>query len=308
MNFEPGEDLSLFLAAIDRIAAPYAKSWTPGGQRFEHSPALEKELLDGGFLSCAQEPSLGVVAAAAMVFRIAQLNVCAEVAASAILAPSVCPDRHGPLAVVWGRPARPVRFIAQARTVVHLDGAGVRMAPLRPGDATPVESAFAYPMGTLAQPEALSWQAPVGVRADTALDLWRIAIAAELLGCLQAGLDAVVEHVSDRRQFGRPLGSFQALQHRLASAASEIQGGRWMMLRAADSRDTVDAAAAAGHAQAISTRIVYDLHQFMGAMGLTLEHPLHRWTYRARLLHSELGGESRQFTDLAAKVWACAPR
>lgn len=308
MNFEPGEDLLLFLAAIDRIATPYKADWKPSNHRFEHARALENDLLEGGFFSCTQEESLGVVAAAAMVYQLAQLNVCAEIAASAVLGPLVCPEHTGPIAVVWGDPARPARFVAEARTVLHLDGTAVKVASLQPGDAVAIESPFAYPMGKLVQPQALPWQAPSRSGADTALDLWRIAVAAELLGCLQAGLDAVVAHVSERRQFGRPLGAFQGIQHRLAMAASAIQGGRWLMLRAADLGDRAHAAAAVGHAQSISTGIVYDLHQFMGAMGLTLEHPLHRWTYRAKLLRSELGGEARQFTDLADHVWPHAAK
>ncbi len=49
--------------------------------------------------------------------------------------------------------------------------------------------------------------------------------------------------------------------------------------------------------------IVYDLHQFLGAMGLTLEHPLYRWTYRAKLLKSEFGGASRSNRELAELAW-----
>ena len=117
----------------------------------------------------------------------------------------------------------------------------------------------------------------------------------------------MVSHVTQRRQFGRPLGTFQAIQHRLAAAASAIQGARWLTLKAASSGTAVDAAIAAGHGQAIATRISYDLHQFMGAMGLTLEHPLHRWTYRVKLLRSELGGAERQFKQLADLLWDTAP-
>ncbi len=44
----------------------------------------------------------------------------------------------------------------------------------------------------------------------------------------------------------------------------------------------------------------------MGAMGLTLEHPLHRWTFRVKLLRSELGGAERQFDAVAARAWGTA--
>jgi hypothetical protein len=306
MNFEPDEDLAIFLAAIDRLAAKYKASWAPGRERLQHSGQLEAELAQSGFLQCAAEPSLGLVAASAMVYELSQLPVCAEIAASSLLGPRLCPDMPSPIAVIWGDARRPARYLPTARTVLRIDPQGMSVAGLKAGDVVPVESLFAYPMGCLKHPEALDWRAVQGDRVASTRDLWRLGLSAEILGCLQAGLDAVVAHVTERWQFGRPLGSFQGIQHRLAAAASAIQGGRWLTLRAAGTGMAVDAATAAAHAQGISTRIVYDLHQFMGAMGLTLEHPLHRWTYRLKLLRSDLGGAERQFQDLAELAWADA--
>jgi hypothetical protein len=45
------------------------------------------------------------------------------------------------------------------------------------------------------------------------------------------------------------------------------------------------------------------MHQFTGAMGLTLEYPLHLWTYRLRALAGELGGASAQERHVAAATW-----
>ena len=67
-----------------------------------------------------------------------------------------------------------------------------------------------------------------------------------------------------------------------------------------------DAAAALGYVQGVATRITYDLHQFMGAMGLTLEHPLHRWSYRAKLLRADLGGSSASYLAYATERWGAA--
>jgi len=130
-----------------------------------------------------------------------------------------------------------------------------------------------------------------------------LATACELSGLLRGALFSVTGHVKDRRQFGRPLGSFQSVQHRLAMCSSMIVAGEWLARKAAASRSEADAAMAAGYLQDNTSRVLYDLHQFMGAMGLTLEHPLYRWSYRAKLLLSELGGASRQFRDLAAAAW-----
>jgi len=86
-----------------------------------------------------------------------------------------------------------------------------------------------------------------------------------------------------------------------------IAGGvRWLMLKAAATGDAGDAALAALHAQDSATRIVYDLHQMLGAMGMTLEHPLHLWTYRIKALLSELGGRGGQARAVAGDCFATA--
>ena len=98
----------------------------------------------------------------------------------------------------------------------------------------------------------------------------------------------------------------QGVQHRLATGAVEIEGAKLQMLKAAQSRTAQDAALALGYAQGIATRITYDLHQFMGAMGLTLEHPLHRWSYRAKLLRADLGGAAASYLAYADERWGAA--
>jgi alkylation response protein AidB-like acyl-CoA dehydrogenase len=134
----------------------------------------------------------------------------------------------------------------------------------------------------------------------------RIALAAEASGLMQAAIASATEHLSVRKQFGRPLGSFQALRHRMAECAVLSGGTRWLMLRAAATGDAGNAALAAYHAQESATRLVYDLHQMLGAMGMTLEHPLHLWTYRLKALLSELGGRGGQALAVANHCFADA--
>ena len=128
----------------------------------------------------------------------------------------------------------------------------------------------------------------------------RIAVAAEAGGLIQAAIDSTVTHLTDRKQFGRPLGSFQALRHRMAECAVLAGGVRWLALRAASTGDEGDAALAAFQAQDCGARIAYDLHQMLGAMGMTLEHPLHLWTYRLKYLLSVLGGREAAAGTIAA--------
>jgi alkylation response protein AidB-like acyl-CoA dehydrogenase len=186
-----------------------------------------------------------------------------------------------------------------------LRSGGVEAAALTDADVEPLDSPFGLPMGRLRAPDTLGWRL-LAVDVEALLALWRVGLAAEMAGNLGAALDAVVEHVRDRRQFDRPLGAFQGVQHRLAGAAVRIEAMRWLALRAAHSGNSADAAAAAGYAQQAVTVLIYDLHQFMGAMGLTLEHPLHRWTTRAKALRAELGGAEAQYHVLADDTWGLA--
>jgi alkylation response protein AidB-like acyl-CoA dehydrogenase len=306
MRFEPNEDQKAFLAVIEQLAEGKEAAWkiSPEWERFDWSAELDRAMEANGFFDAAAEPTLGLTAAAAMIFRIANLPIAAECAASATLRPRFAPDLPRPLAVLDGGARHAIRFLPVARSVIMIGADDVRAAIVEPGAVEAVESLFAYPMGVL-DIDALDWK-PVAAEPKAVRDVWRVALAAEIAGVLKGGLNAVVAHVRERQQFGRPLGSFQTIQHRLASAAAKIEAAYWLTLKAAQSLDPADAVTALGYVQEASTKIVYDLHQFMGAMGLTLEHPLHRWTYRARLLRSALGGASENLQAITQERWRAA--
>jgi alkylation response protein AidB-like acyl-CoA dehydrogenase len=80
---------------------------------------------------------------------------------------------------------------------------------------------------------------------------------------------------------------------------------KWLAFRAAESGTAEDAALAAIYAQDQMRQIVNDLHQFTGAIGLTLEYPLHLWTYRLKALQGELGGLTHQ-AEAALGVFGAA--
>jgi Acyl-CoA dehydrogenase, C-terminal domain len=303
-------DLSLtpdhlaILDALDSLAKPYAS--VPIG---DHgcaltSPALDRELAEGGFLDVALDPDLGTVAAAVIVERLARLPFTTEAAMSALVRP-LLGEVSGPICLVEeGKPRRLLRFLCEGATVVMVGNHSVStfVATAEQVRAEP-ESLYGYPVAMLlVDPELIVGKilmaSPEAVRTR-----WRIALAAEAAGLLAAALESVTAHTSDRNQFGRPLATFQALRHRLAEAQVRTNGVYWLTMKAAGTLDAGDAALAALHAQETARSVVYDFHQFLGAMGMTLEHPLHLWTYRLKLLASELGGRGAHALAAAAALW-----
>ncbi|MES2631459.1 MAG: acyl-CoA dehydrogenase family protein [Pseudomonadota bacterium] len=302
MNLDFNPDQHALLDAVARIAQHHEGLAVLGKSHCETSSALQADLDDAGIFDAASIDELGPVAATAMILRLALLPQCVELVASALVLPLLAPELPRPCAVLWDSCQRPARWLPGARAAICVRGDTVEWAALTDRDGVEVESPFGYPVGRLVAPDALTWQA-LEVEADTLRRLWRIGVAAEIAGCLDAGLQTVVAHVRDRRQFGRPLGAFQAIQHRLAGIAVQVEAARWLALQAAHSESDADAASALAHAQQCTSALVYDLHQFMGAMGLTLEHPLHRWTTRVKMLRADLGGAHSQQLALAAATW-----
>jgi alkylation response protein AidB-like acyl-CoA dehydrogenase len=301
MNLDFSADQQALLDAVERIAARHEGRATLA-VALEPSSALRADLEAAGLFDAAAIDELGPLAAAAMIVRLARLPQCVELPASALLLPLHGAGLAGPAAVLWGRHDRPARWLPGARSVLWVDGTRVLHTVPAEADVEALDSPFGYPVGRLRAPARMTWR-PLDVDISTLTALWRTALAAEMSGVLGAALDAVVQHVRDRRQFGQPLGAFQAVQHRLAGNAVRIEATRWLALQAAHSGTPADAAAAAGYAQQAAGAAVYDLHQFMGAMGLTLEHPLHRWTTRAKMLRADLGGAEAQYVALAQAAW-----
>jgi hypothetical protein len=298
-------DLSLtpdhlaILDALDSLAKPY-ESVPIGDHGFAlTSAALDRELAEGGFLDVALDPDLGTIAAAVIVERLARLPFTTEAAMSALVKP-LLGDVTGALCLVEGKTTRPVRFLCEGATVVVV-GDEVKSFTARAADlrAEP-EALYGYPVATLLEvtPTTTHDVSPQDIRTR-----WRIALAAEAAGLLAAALGSVTAHTSDRQQFGRPLATFQALRHRLAEAQVRTNGVYWLAMKAAATLEAGDAALAALHAQETARAVVYDFHQFLGAMGMTLEHPLHLWTYRLKLLASELGGRGANALAAAEALW-----
>ncbi len=295
MDFELTSDQEALVSAIDKLAQGFETKPTEFHGFALVSPELEHELTEGQYFDIAQIPELGPLAAAMAVERLARLPCTGEIALSMLLRPQLRKELPRPFGLIEN--GRPGRFVASARTVVVIDGETVSIAQPAASEVEPVDSLLAYPMGRMR--EAVKLTRLSDEEAAGARKWLRIALAAEASGLLQAAVASAVEHLTLRKQFGRPLGAFQALRHRMAECAVLAGGVRWLALKAAGTAEEADAALAALHAQESATRVAYEVHQMLGAMGMTLEHPLHLWTYRLKALVAELGGRGGQALAVA---------
>lgn len=131
-----------------------------------------------------------------------------------------------------------------------------------------------------------------------AFEFGALATAAQLVGAGQAMLDMSVAYAKQRSQFGRIIGSYQAIKHKLADVHIALELARPLVYGAALSlaedspqtaRDVSAAKAAASEAALLAARSSLQTH---GAIGFTAEHDLSLWLLRAQALHSAWGDPS----------------
>ncbi|WSF37363.1 acyl-CoA/acyl-ACP dehydrogenase [Streptomyces sp. NBC_01351] len=134
-------------------------------------------------------------------------------------------------------------------------------------------------------------------------DLACTALAAEQAGAAGAALEATVRYAKDRVQFGRPIGSFQAVKHRLADMYAAVESARSMALAAAaaDAPPHLAAAAKSACSQAYSY-VAGEMIQLHGGIGITWEHEAHEFFKRAHGSALLFGSPAEHRTRLAAEL------
>jgi alkylation response protein AidB-like acyl-CoA dehydrogenase len=310
MNFDLSDDQAMLQTALGQLTAPHRAISTGAIGYHLPAPELDRQLAEAGFFEVAREPSLGAPGAVLLIETVAALPGCVEVAASALVAGLLLPDATLPRPILLAEaPASgPIRFLGETGTALVATADDVRVVDVDRCRVEPVATPFGYPYGRFAALDLTQWPIARGVDPAALRQWWRVALAAEIAAAAGAALTLTVEHVKTREQFGRPIGSFQAVQHRLAECAALVEGTRLLARRAAGSGLAADAALAASYAQEAAARVCYDTHQFHGAMGITLECGLHFFTYRLRALQGELGGHPAQARAAAGMLWGGANR
>jgi len=132
-----------------------------------------------------------------------------------------------------------------------------------------------------------------------------VAKCCEMVGCIQQALDMTVSYAKDRKQYDRPIGSFQVIQHYCADMATDVDGTRlstyqaaWMM--SAGLPCTKEVAIAKAWAGEACQRVMALAHQIHGAIGVTIDHDLQYYTRRAKAAEVSFG-DARFYREIVAR-------
>jgi hypothetical protein len=191
-------------------------------------------------------------------------------------------------------------------TVADAGGVSFAVAPASAFTVTPLSSldheAGWYAVSGPTPPACYDGDAWAGAVAAA-----QRALAAEIIGTAERALELAVEHTSTRRQFNAPIAAFQAVRHRLADAHVAIAAARALLAASfgdVSGSGAVAAAAAKARAGRAHQTVSAAAVQVCGAMGATLEHPIHRYVNRGAVLDGLLGSSTELTAELGAMVRA----
>lgn len=206
-------------------------------------------------------------------------------------------------------------------------GPGLYVVPASEATVTPVVSLdLTRPLADVSLEGAAGRRVASGADAERALRHALVTgaalLSAEQLGVAQWALDATVEYAKTRTQFGRPIGSFQAVKHRLADLWISVSQARAVVRSAASAAATlrepgagageaaeaeINASLAQAFVSSVAVKAAEEALQLHGGIGFTWEHPLHLFLKRAKSDALALGTADRHRLALSGKVDLPAP-
>jgi alkylation response protein AidB-like acyl-CoA dehydrogenase len=217
-------------------------------------------------------------------------------------------ELRGAAGIVRGDEARLVPDAVGADVVVLCTpGGGVSLVEGSAADVEPIETMD--PTRRYARVrangggEALEGDAARGSAAGA------LVVAAELVGVAQRAMEMAVEYARDRKQFGRPIGAYQAVSHRCAQMLLETEGARSGIYYAGWTADAepeslpLAASMAKAYASDAGWRVCASSLQVHGGIGFTWEHDLHFFLKRAKvdgLLYGSAGEHREAVAQLDA--------
>ena len=131
--------------------------------------------------------------------------------------------------------------------------------------------------------------------------------SAEMLGSCDKVLEMTLDYVTHRTQFGRPIGTFQAIQHHCANMSIDLEGSRHLTYQAAwrlanDMESSIEVAMAKAWVSEASQRICATAHQCHGAIGFTKEHSLQLFSRRVKANEIVYGDSDYHFEKVALNI------
>jgi hypothetical protein len=224
------------------------------------------------------------------------------------------------LAVLWG-----AGLAADASTAVIHDGlvlaGGARASRFvwladdsirsAPADAVALAPAGGFDPALGAQRAVVAVAGEVvadATGAERARAAGRRALASQMVGAAEQMLSDTVAYVLERQQYGRPIGSFQAVKHRLADAKVAAAAARAAVATAWEHHDgphdatlSIAAKCLGGRAQSAASTHCFQVH---GGIAFTAEHGFQQWVRRGLLLDALLGGHERLTPELGRRLIA----
>jgi alkylation response protein AidB-like acyl-CoA dehydrogenase len=168
---------------------------------------------------------------------------------------------------------------------VDADASGITKTPLSTMDQTRKQAKldFDNTPATLLGEQGKGWDV-----LSTVLDLAAVGLAAEQVGGAQFVLEMAVQYAKDRVQFGRPIGSFQAIKHKCADMLLEVESAKsaayYAMWCAAEMNEELPSVASLAKAYCSEAyfHATAENIQIHGGIGFTWEHPAHLYFKRAK--------------------------
>ncbi len=135
----------------------------------------------------------------------------------------------------------------------------------------------------------------------------RIGIGAQMIGVARGALTAALKYAQERKQFGKPIGAFQAVQFQLAQAATELEAARLMVynaarLEAAGEPYTTQAAMAKLFASQVAERVTSLAVELFGGYGYTKEYPVEKFYRDAKIGAIYEGTSNMQLNTIAKQI------
>ncbi|GAA3387679.1 acyl-CoA dehydrogenase family protein [Streptomyces roseoviridis] len=220
------------------------------------------------------------------------------------------PLADGPVPAVADAVAADVLLVPRSDGLYAVPAAEAVLTPLSPLDLT-------RPLARVDAGGAVGIRLADAERAREAVRRGLLAgaglLASEQLGIAAWCLEETVRHTKERHQFNRPIGSFQALKHRMARLWLELVGARAAARAAADALATgapdaeLTVAVAQAHCSRTAVHAAEECVQLHGGIGMTWEHPAHLALKRAKADQTALGSPGRHRDTVAALMDLPAP-